>query len=305
MKILLPFLFLFLSIIHSKDLFEDYSRQALKIMSRMTTEEKIGQLFFVHYSDIKPTEDIPKYKPGGIIFSLEDFNKDETTIKSEIYKMQRLYEKNIGIPLGLSVNEEGGDYNVVSKKHRAEGSFPTIQSIYKDSGIDGLLKIEQEKRDLLRKFNLNINLGIVADISTNTGDFIFKRTLGQNAEITADYISKDIEGYVNDKFTCCVKHFPGYGNNPEIKVDGVIDNRKFDVLYENDLKPFIKAIIQKVPMIFFSNIIANCKDSTYPVSLSKIWHDYIRKDLSFSGLILTEINKENIINILMENHLLL
>ena len=45
--------------------------------------------------------------------------------------------------------------------------------------------------------------------------------------------------------------FPGYGNNPEIKVDGVIDNRKFDVLYENDLKPFIKAIIQKVPMIFF------------------------------------------------------
>ena len=145
MKILLPFLFLFLSIIHSKDLFEDYSRQALKIMSRMTTEEKIGQLFFVHYSDIKSTEDIPKYKPGGIIFSLEDFNKDETTIKSEIYKMQRLYEKNIGIPLGLSVNEEGGDYNVVSKKHRAEGSFPTIQSIYKDSGIDGLLKIEQEK----------------------------------------------------------------------------------------------------------------------------------------------------------------
>ena len=86
--------------------------------------------------------------------------------------MQRLYEKNIGIPLGLSVNEEGGDYNVVSKKHRAEGSFQTIQSIYKDSGIDGLLKIEQEKRDLLRKFNLNIKLDIDADISTNTDDFI-------------------------------------------------------------------------------------------------------------------------------------
>ena len=91
-----------------------------------------------------------------------------------------------------------------------------------------------------------------------------------------------------------MKHFPGYGNNPEIKVDTVIDNRKFDVLYENDLKPFIKAINQKVPMILFSNIIATCKDSTYPVSLSKTWHDYIRKDLSFSGLILTEINMENI-----------
>ena len=294
MKILLPFLFLFLSIIHSKDLFEDYSKQALKIMSKMTTEEKIGQLFFAHYSDIKPTEDIPKYKPGGIIFFSEDFNKDETTIKAEIDKMQSLSKKSIGLPLGLSVDEEGGDYNVVSKKHRAEGGFLSVQNIYKESGIDGLLKIEQEKRDLLRKFNLNINLGIVADISTNTDDFICSRTLGQNEEITADYILKDVEGYVNDKFTCCVKHFPGYGNNPEIKVDTVIDNRKFDVLYENDLKPFIKAINQKVPMILFSNIITTCKDSTYPVSFSKTWHDYIRKDLSFSGLILTEINMENI-----------
>ena len=28
----------------------------------------------------------------------------------------------------------------------------------------------------------------------------------------ADYIAKDVESYVNDNFTCCAKHFPGYGS---------------------------------------------------------------------------------------------
>ena len=288
------FLFFFLNIINSKDLFEDYYKQALEIVSKMNIEEKIGQLFFVSYSDLKPSEDIPKYKPGGIIFSLKDFNTDEKTINSQINKMQILYKKHMGISLGLAVNEEGGDNNVVSKKLRPEGGFLTVKNIYKESGIDGILKIELEKRELLRKFNLNINLAPVADVSTNSDDYIHNRTLGQNAEITADCISKGVEGYVKDKFTCCIKYFPGYGNNPETTVEAVIDNKKQEVLYNNDLKPFINAINQKVPMILFSNIIATCKDSIYPASLSKAWHDYIRNDLAFSGLNLAEIDMKNI-----------
>ena len=288
------FLFFFLNIINSKDLFEDYYKQALEIVSKMNIEEKIGQLFFVNYSDLKPSEDIPKYKPGGIIFSLEDFNTDEKTINSEINKMQILSKKHMGISLGLAVNEEGGDNNVVSKNHRSDGGFLTVKNIYKESGIDGILKIELEKRELLRKFNLNINLSPVADVSTNPDDYIHNRTLGQNAEITADYISKGVEGYVKDKFTCCLKYFPGYGNNPETTVEAVIDNKKQEVSYNNDLKPFINAINQKVPMILFSNIIVTCKDSIYPVSLSKAWHDYIRNDLAFSGLILAENDIKNI-----------
>ena len=208
--------------------------------------------------------------------------------------MQTLSENIIGIPLGLAVNEEGGNNNVVSLKHRIAGAFPSVQSIYKESGVDGVLKINQEKRELLRKFNLNINLAPVADISNNSKDYIYSRTLGQNADITADYIAKDIEGYIKDNFTCCVKHFPGYGNNKETKLDASIDNRKFDILYREDFVPFINAIDKGVPMIYFAHIISTCKDSIYPASFSKTWHDYLRDDLSFSGLILTEIYMENI-----------
>ena len=208
--------------------------------------------------------------------------------------MDALSQKNIGIPLGLAVNEEGGNNNVVSIKHRSSGAFPSVRSIYEESGIEGILKIEEEKRNLLKNFNLNINLAPVADISRASKDYIYNRTLGRNFIITVDYIRKNVENYVKDGFSCCVKHFPGYGDNKETTVDASIDNKKFETLYREGIIPFINAINKEVPMIFFAHIIATCKDSNYPVSLSKTWHDYIRKDLSFSGLILTEIYMKNI-----------
>ena len=92
---------------------------------------------------------------------------------------------------------------------RKEGIFPSTKDIYKSSGIEGVLIIEEEKRNLLRKYRLNINLAPVADISYNPKDFIYKRTFGKTANETSEYIAKTVEGYVNNNFTCCVKHFPG------------------------------------------------------------------------------------------------
>ena len=41
-------------------------------------------------------------------------------------------------------------------------------------------------------------------------------------------------------------------------------------------------------MILVSHNIVTCKDKKYPSSLSKTWHDILRNDLNFSGLILTD-----------------
>ena len=55
--------------------------------------------------------------------------------------------KSIGLPLGLAVDEEGGIVNRVSLYHRPKGKFPSPQEIYNESGIQGILDIDQEKRD--------------------------------------------------------------------------------------------------------------------------------------------------------------
>jgi beta-glucosidase-like glycosyl hydrolase len=41
-------------------------------------------------------------------------------------------------------------------------------------------------------------------------------------------------------------------------------------------------------MILVSHNIVTCKDKKYPASISQTWHDILRNDLKFTGLILTD-----------------
>ena len=254
-------------------------------MSKMTLEQKIGQLFLPRFNETSKVDDIKTKYPGGFVLYGNDFaNKKEEDIIKDIEYIQKLSKDSINLPLGLAVDEEGGKVSRVSLYFRKEGSFPSPQNIYNTSGIEGVLKIDQEKRDLLRKFKMNINLAPVADISYNPNDYIYSRTLGKLPEETAEYI----QSYVKDNFTCCTKHFPGYGNNLDTHGEIAIDNRDYEIFQKEDFKAFEASIDEKIPMILVSHNIVTCKDKKYPASISKTWHEILRKDLKFTGLILTD-----------------
>ena len=257
-------------------------------MENMTIEERVGQMFFPRYNASNATDDITKKKPGGFVLFDYDFNFTAEYVQNYITDIQKLANETMGLPLGLAVDEEGGIVNRVSLFHREEGKFPSPQQIYNGSGINGILKIDLEKRDLLRKFFLNINLAPVADLSYNSNDYIYPRTIGRKAEEASEYIAKDVEGYVNDNFSSTLKHFPGYGNNTDTHKGIAIDNRSYSIFQKEDFQTFQAGINKKVPMVLVSHNIVTCKDKKYPASLSKAWHDILRKELKFSGLILTD-----------------
>jgi beta-N-acetylhexosaminidase len=279
--------FLLITLCYSSELFEEYYIKAEAVMKKMSLEEKIGQMFFPRYNHNNASDDLKNKKPGGFVLFAYDFKFNETYIQDYITKIQELSQKYMKLPLGLSVDEEGGTVCRVSHYHRPS-KFPSPQEIYNKSGIQGILDIDQEKRDLLRKFYLNINLAPVADISYNSSDYIYDRTLGKSPEESANYIEKDVEGYVEDNFTCCAKHFPGYGNNIDTHGDIAIDNRDYETFQKEDFLTFKAAIAKKIPMILVSHNIVKCKDNKYPASLSPAWHEILRKELNFSGLILTD-----------------
>ena len=281
------FYFFLIALCYSSDLFEEYYKDAEEKMKNMTMEERIGQIFFPRFHLKNSTDDITNKKPGGFMLFANDFEFNASFIQEYIINIKNLSKQIMGLPLGLSVDEEGGKVNRVSIKHRSE-VFPSPQEIYNKSGIEGILKIDQEKRDLLRKFFLNINLAPVADLSYNSKDYIFGRTIGRRADEAANYIAKDVEGYVNDNFTCTLKHFPGYGNNSDTHTGISIDNRTYEIFQDEDLKVFQAGINNKAPIVLVSHNIVTCKDNKYPASLSKIWHDILRNELNFSGLIMTD-----------------
>ena len=273
-----------LNLYYSKDIFEVYFQKADKILSSMSKNEKIGQLFLARYSLDTVDYQIRKYFPAGfVLFAQNLVNHTEAELIKELNQRQNISK----IPLAFGVDEEGGTVCRVSLYFRNE-SFPSPRDSYLKGGIEEILSIEQEKRNLLKKLKLHYNFAPVADISTNSSDYIYKRTLGENATLTSEYINSVVDSYNNDNFTCCLKHFPGYGNNRNTHDDISHDYRPIDYLKENDLVPFVNAIKHNVPMIKVShNIVVNIDDE-YPASISKKVHDLLRNDYGYTGLIVTD-----------------
>ena len=268
-----------------KELFEDYYPKASKILSKMSMREKVGQLFFPRYNKLTVEKELIEKNPGGYILFAN--NLENHTLEEIINELKLVQEKS-KIKLGLGVDEEGGKVNRVSLYFR-EKPFPSPQNLYNEGGIEKILLIEKEKRDLLRKIGFNFNLAPVADISTNKSDYIYERSLGRNENETSDYIRREIEESNKDnKFTQCLKHFPGYGNNTDTHSGLAIDNRKYEIFENNDFLPFISGIQSNVNMILISHNIVNSIDNEFPASCSLKMVNLLKNTLNFSGLIVTD-----------------
>ena len=276
--------FIFLYLINTKELFEDYYQKAEKILSTMSRNEKIGQMFLSSYSLETVDDEIKKYSPAGfVLFAQNLYYHTENQLIKELNERRKISK----IPLVFGVDEEGGIVCHASLIFRKK-KFPSPRESYLKGGIKEILSIEKEKIILLKKLNINYNFGPVADISLDPNDYIYPRTLGENVSITSDYINDVVDSYNNAHFTCCLKHFPGYGNNINTHDDIAHDERSIEYLKNNDLVPFVKAISHNVPMIMIShNIIVNI-DNEYPSSLSKKIHDLLRNEYGYTGLIVTD-----------------
>lgn len=268
-----------------ESIFKDSYKKASKLVTKMTIEEKIAQLFLVQYDKVYPTKynDNP---PGGYLLFAKDIeNHTKETMKEELNNAN----KNSRYPLVFAVDEEGGFVTRVSRfKEFRDEKFASPRSYYEEGGESLLKETEKEKAELLKSIGFNLNLAPVADVSTNENDFINNRTFNRNAQETSELIKKMVE-YANEfKINSCLKHFPGYGNNEDTHTGIAIDNRDYLTLKENDYLPFIAGIEAKVPCILVSHNIINSIDSEYPASLSgKVIYE-LRNNLKFTGIIITD-----------------
>lgn len=269
-----------------KEIFEEYYSQAETLMKDMTIEEKVGQMFLARFPESGQIEEIENYEPGGYILFGRDFkNQTKRTITDKLTQCQEASQ----IPLLLGVDEEGGTVVRVSGyKAFRSSKFLSPQDLFKQGGLDAIIKDSTEKTTLLKSLGLNMNLAPVADVSTNPSDFIYKRAYGKSAEETATYVSELIKTMNNDGILSTMKHFPGYGNNVDTHTGIAIDERPYETFETSDFLPFKSGIEAGAPTILVSHNVVKSMDAESPASLSKKVHEILREDLGFSGIIMTD-----------------
>ncbi|MFR4286080.1 MAG: glycoside hydrolase family 3 N-terminal domain-containing protein [Enterococcus italicus] len=257
-----------------------------QIITNMTLEEKVGQLFFSRVPESNQIEDIQQYHLGGyVLFGRDVQNESIEGLKGKI----RTYQAASEIPLLIGSDEEGGMVTRISRNtNLVKTPFASPQEIYQESGLAGIVADTKRKSEVLKAFGIHTGLFPVADVATDPQAFIYDRTLGTDAAETSAYVAAVVKELKAEQVGSTLKHFPGYGDNRDSHVEIVTDTRSLSELRENDFLPFQAGIVAGADSVMVSHTIVTSIDATQPASISPAVHQLLRQELGFQGVIMTD-----------------
>lgn len=261
-------------------------QKAKEMVAAMSVEEKVGQMFLVHYPSEKAAETAAEYHLGGYLMFADYFEKkDPQQVKEDIAACQAAQK----IPMLMAVDEEGGVVNRISlyPQYR-EQPFASPQQLYNSGGAERVAQDTKEKCRLLSSLDINLNLAPVCDISQNPDDYIYWRTLGRDYKETRGYVATVVAAMKGSGVGCTLKHFPGYGGNADTHTGIAVDNRNYERFGLYDFSPFVGGIKAGAGSVMVNHNIINCMDPENPASLSPGVHRVLRGELAFDGVIITD-----------------
>lgn len=262
----------------------DFS-SAEALLDSMTAEQKVGQMILGRFPSEGAEDIAAKYSLGGFTLYAEDFRND--TPDSMQRKTAAIQEAS-QIPMFLATDEEGGTVVRVSKFPQYRLSPFTSQIVLARDGAEKVREENAEKAELLISLGINFNLAPVADVTENHSDYIYDRTFGKDAETTGEYVAAAVEALTEGGVGSCLKHFPGYGSNVDTHTGSAEDNRSMSSFENTDLVPFRAGIEAGAPAVMINHNVVKAFDEENPASLSESVHGYLRDELGFEGVILTD-----------------
>ena len=260
--------------------------RAKEILADMTIDEKVGQMFIARVPETYKLENIRNFHLGGYIMFGRDF---VGLTREQVTSTIQSYQNQAKIPMFIGVDEEGGVVNRVSTNRNLRAApFWSPQDLYAEGGFDLVRSDTKEKAELLHSLGINLNFAPVADVSQNPNDFIYRRSFGQDANATSEYVRNVVEVMQEHKMGSVLKHFPGYGNNVDTHTGVSYDNRPYKTFTSSDFLPFKTGINAGASMVLVSHNVVNAIDGQSPASLSSRVHEILRDDLEFDGVIITD-----------------
>lgn len=273
-------------VLSQKLLDEDTEQKIDDIIEGMTLEEKVGQLFFIKDDGRFWSDILEQYPVGGIILFDGDFKgKSAQNLRDYI----SAFQDNSRYPLLMGVDEEGGTVIRLSKYSTyADAPFQSPRNLYSSGGFEAIREDTVLKSELLLSYGINVNFAPVCDISGDSDDFMYSRSISGDPEVVSEFAALSVSVMHDEGIGSVLKHFPGYGSNGDTHTDVIRDSRDYDTFVEQDFKPFQAGIDAGADCVLVNHNIVACMDSDMPASLSYEVHRILRSELGFNGVIITD-----------------
>lgn len=260
-----------------------------QIIQSMSPAQKAGQLFLLAYPGKDPEVIRPLVEQYGICGCYISQDNAQTFDEAETIttKLQTMSMEKHGIPLLLGVDQEGAWGVLLPESHPGPGNMAlnAIEDIEAVASMYGIIATE------MLSVGYNTVLGPCADVNSDpSSPIIGTRSFGEYPEQVAKSVSLAVRGARKQGILTCLKHFPGHGaTSGDTHREIPFIDKPYEALLSSDLVPFKAGIEAGAEIVMTSHIRYPQIDKDNPATLSeKILQDILRKDLGFSGLILSD-----------------
>lgn len=241
------------------------SERALEIVKTMTIEEKVGQLFVTPYrNDGEDLNRLVNHHLGGFIYTGDFFGTTNPNDATNIFRDAR---DAVEIRPFQAVAEEGEGFVAVSKWPLFRPTpYKLPRALFEEGGMEAVIAQEEEKLLFLKGMGLNMNFGPITNIVTSPAVSLYDQTLGQETDLTSEYIRLLTLLYDDVGMSAVLRYYTG-----------------------TNTEAFLMGCYMGAPAVMMSNGIVSGNESvdiSRPISLSRPWHDHLRKELGFEGVII-------------------
>ncbi|MGA5501019.1 glycoside hydrolase family 3 protein [Streptomyces umbrinus] len=281
------------------------------LISRMTLEEKVGQLFVMRvygHSATAPdqadidanlkeigvrdaAELIAKYRVGGIIyFGWAHNTRDPHQIADLSNGIQKAsLAQPRGLPVLISTDQEHG---IVARVGKPATLFPGAMALGAGGSRTDARTAGRIGGAELRAMGVRQDYAPVADVNVNPANpVIGVRSFGADPQAVAGMVAAQVKGYQSAGVAATSKHFPGHGDTETDSHYGfpVIEHTEAQWA-ELDAPPFRAAIAAGIDSIMTAHIMVPALDpSGDPATLSRpILTGILRERLGYDGVVVTD-----------------
>jgi beta-N-acetylhexosaminidase len=281
------------------------------LISRMTLEEKVGQLFVMRvygHSATAPdqtdidanlkeigvrtaAEMIARYRVGGIIYFTWAHNtRDPHQIADLSNGIQHAsLRQPRGLPVLISTDQEHG---IVCRVGEPATLFPGAMAIGAGGARKDARTLGRIAGQELRAIGIRQNYSPVADVNVNPANpVIGVRSFGSEADAVAGLVAAEVAGYQGAGVAATAKHFPGHGDTAVDSHYGFPVITHSRELWEKlDAVPFRAAIRAGIDSIMTAHIQFPALDASGdPATLSHpILTGILRGELGYDGVVVTD-----------------
>lgn len=265
---------------------EKQSAWVEKILSEMTLEEKVGQLFMIavfsnrREADYQIVENqVRKYHLGGVAFFQGNALKQA--------ELTNRYQSAAKIPLLVGLDAEWG----LGMRLNNTYSFPKAITIgaAKDPALAE--QVGEEIARQCKRIGVHFNFAPVADINSNPKNPVINyRSFGESVPNVSELTAAFVRGHRKQQVMTSAKHFPGHGDT---QVDSHYDlpvlNHTLQHIRDVESAPFRALIKDSVASVMIGHLNVPALDKGVPATVSeKVIKDYLQKELGFEGLVISD-----------------